>query len=612
MKCSDYIVDFIGRQGVRHVFTVSGAGNVHILDSLRRGRKVSYFCNHHEQACAMAMYAYSRATENFGVCLVTTGPGGTNALTGVCSAWVDSIPGLVISGQVKRADMSGSTGTRQRGIQEINIVDIVRPVTKYAATVCDPREIRRELEKAVCLAKSGRPGPSWLDIPLDVQTSQIDPETLPGYAPPAPAESASAANLSRQAADAIALLRKAERPVLLLGHGIRIAKAIPEMNRVIESVQIPLLVSWNAIDLLPSDHPLYVGRFGIYGQRGANFAVQNCDFLLSIGSRLSVAQVGYNYRQFARSARKVYVDIDPCELRKFTPPPDIAVAADAKAFLKALWENLGPGYRGREIETWRIRCRQWRENYPVDLPEYAEQEDYVNCFTFLSTLSDELAEDEIIVPTASGSGFTSAHQTLRIKKGQRCFTSNGFAEMGFDLPGAIGASVAMGGRRVVTVTGDGGVQMNLQELQTIVHHQLPIKLFILNNQGYLTIRHTENALFNGQQAGTGPDTGVSLPDMLAVGRAYGIKTLCLARHERMRNVIREVLDTPGPVLCVVVMDPNQPLVPKTSFRQLPDGRLVSPPLEDLYPFLPRDEFAANMIIPSLREEDSDPNGNPAE
>jgi len=602
MKVSDYIVQFVASLGVKEVFIVSGAGNVHILDSIRRNDRVSYICNHHEQACAMAMYAYSRATENFGVCVVTTGPGATNAITGVCSAWTDSIPGMVISGQVKRADMMGNLGVRQKGIQEINIIDIVKPITKYAVMVCDPQMIRFELEKAVHIAMSGRPGPVWLDIPLDVQASQVDPDTLPTFAEDRKSRSIDNEHLRIQVAEAVRLLNEAERPVLLAGHGIRLARALPEFGELIRKLQVPILSTWNAIDLIPSDHDLYVGRPGTYGQRGANFAIQNCDLLLSIGSRLSIPQVGYDYSQFARDARKIYVDIDRFELDKFPISPDVSVCADARDFIVSLLENLDTDYVPQDISRWRNRCSEWRDKYPVNLPEYALQKDSVNLFYFLTVLSEEMADDEIIVPTASGSGFTGSHQALMIKHNQRCFTSNGFAEMGFDLPGAIGTCIALNKRRVVTVTGDGGMQMNIQELQTIIHHDLPIKLFVLNNQGYLTIRHTQNALFNGMQSGTGPDTGVSLPDILKVGNAYGFSTFQISEHGHMRERIREALESPGPVICEVVMDPIQLLIPKTSFRQLPDGSLISPPLEDLYPFLDREEFLANMIIPPVEEK----------
>jgi acetolactate synthase-1/2/3 large subunit len=601
MKVSDYIIQFIADLGVKHVFTVAGAGNVHLLDSMRRNSEVQYICNHHEQACAMAMYAYSRATENFGVCIVTTGPGGTNTITGVCSAWVDSIPGLVISGQVKLSDTIGTSGVRQRGIQEINIIEIVKPITKYAVMVQDPQMIRFELEKAVSIAKSGRPGPVWLDIPINIQAAQIDPEKLPGFVP-AEVPTGPDDPLIELATQTVQWLNQARRPVLLAGHGIRLAKALPEFQKLIEKLQVPVLTTWNAIDLLPSDDELYAGRPGTYGQRGANFVIQNSDFLLSIGSRLSIPQVGYDYSQFARAAKKVYVDIDPLELNKFSIPADLAIQADAKRFIVALLKILDEKYQPQDFLQWQKRCHDWQKQYPIDLREYENQQGFVNVFHFISVLSEELSENEIIIPTASGSGFTSSHQALKIKRGQRCFTSNGFAEMGFDLPGAIGACIALNKPRVVTVTGDGGVQMNIQELQTIIHHKLPIKLFILNNRGYLTIRHTENALFNGMESGTGPETGVSLPDMLRLGEVYGFKTYQISTHAHMRETIRTVLDTSGPVLCEVIMDPVQPLTPKTSFKQLADGRMVSPPLEDLYPFLDRKEFLDNMIIPPIESD----------
>lgn len=621
IKVADYIVRFIAEQGVRHVFTVAGAGDLHLLDALRRNPDVDYVCNHHEQACTMAMYAYTRATDNFSAGLVTTGPGGTNAITGVCSMWVDSIPGLVLSGQVKVADTIGHTGVRQRGIQEINIIDMVRPVTKYAAMITDPRRVRYELERAVHLARTGRPGPVWLDVPLDVQAAQVDETTLDGFTPepPDPAQAVRVRNAAERTLD---FLAAAERPVLLGGHGIRLAGAAPAFRTLLERLRLPLLLTWNAIDLVESDHSLYVGRPGIYGQRGANFAIQNADCLLSLGSRLSIPQTGYDYPLFARAATKIYVDIDPCELGKFPVPPDLALAADVGDFIQALAAGLerriAAGTWAPAITAdWRARCQRWRDQYPVCPPEWltdasiggdpgtgctdgtTDGTEGVNTFAFMEVLSQALNEGDLILPTGSGSGFTSAHQALRIKRGQRCFTSNGFAEMGFDLPGVIGACIGFGGRPVVTMTGDGGVQMNIQELQTIVHHRLPVKLFIFNNDGYLTIRHTERALFNGALTGTDPATGVSLPDMVKLAEVYGLTTFRIHNRGELCAGIRRALATDGPVLVDVIMDRDQPLVPKTSFRQLPDGRLVSPPLEDLYPFLGRDEFLANMVIPPV-------------
>ena len=602
MKASDYIARFIRDQGVRHVFTVSGAGDLHLLDSIRRQEGLDYVCNHHEQACGMAAYAYARVTRDLGVALVTTGPGGTNAITGVCSAWVDSIPCLILSGQVKYRDTIQAKGLplRQMGVQEINIVDIVRPFTKYAALVTSAKDLRWHLEQAVHLARSGRPGPVWLDIPMDVQATPIDPAELRPFPLPAPLPASPL--LAPQVAALVEMLRTAQRPVFLAGHGIKAAGAEAAFRALVDRLDVPVLLTWNAVDLLPSDHPRYVGRPGTYGQRGANFALQNSDLLLVVGSRLSLPQIGYDYTEFARAARKVYVDIDPAELAKFDPAPDLSICADAGEFLAALAHALPAGAPTGDIAAWRERCAGWRDRYPAALPEYRDQKNGVNSFTFIDLLSQELAEDELIVPGASGTAFTCTHQTLRIRAGQTCFTSNGFAEMGFDLPGAIGACVGAGGKRTILLTGDGSIQMNLQEMQTIRHHRLPIKIFYLNNQGYLTIRHTQTGLFKGEYSGSGQDSGVSFPDIQALGRVYDFTLFRVSTLAEARATIRAALDAPGPVICELVMEPMQLLVPKTSFKQLPDGSLVSPPLEDLFPLLPREEFRANMLIPTIKDD----------
>lgn len=483
-------------------------------------------------------------------------------------------------------------------------MDMVRPCTKYAALVTSPADIRRELEKAVRIARQGRPGPVWLDLPLDIQSSKVRVADLAPYAPEpaAPGAQLRGSQLGEPCRRLVDWLRQASRPVLLAGHGIKAARGKDLFLRLIDRLQVPVLQTWNALDLIPSDHPLYVGRPGSYGQRGANFAIQNCDLLLSVGSRLSVPQVGYEYAEFARAARKVYVDIDPAELGKFHPPPDLPVCADAREFLEVLLGEAGERYAPPDIRGWRERCQQWREQYPCALPEYAEQKGAVNSFTFIDVLSDELADDELIIPGASGTAFTCTHQTLRVRPGQTAFTSNGFAEMGFDLPGAIGACVARDRKRTVLITGDGSFQMNLQELQTIVHHRLPIKIFYLNNLGYLTIRQTQNGLFKGDYTASGPETGVSFPDIQGLGRVYGFTMFRVSEPADLSRAIRATLDSDGPAICEVVMDARQPLVPKMSFKELPDGRLVSPPLEDLYPFLPRDEFRRNMIVPTIKDD----------
>lgn len=602
MKASDYIADFIFKLGVKHVFTVSGAGDLHILDSIHRHPDLNYICNHHEQACTMGAFSYARVTRNIGAALVTTGPGGTNAITGVCDAWVDSVPCLIISGQVKFKDTTRGKRLplRQLGVQEINIIDIVRPFTKYAEMVANAADLRFHLEKAAHLAMSGRPGPVWLDIPMDVQAAQIEPDLLKRF--DSGSETAVPKASKEICRTIVELIGQAKRPVILSGFGIKAARGENEFRELINLLQIPTLITWNAIDLLGSDHPLYAGRPGTYGQRGANFVIQNCDLLINIGSRLSIPQIGYEYSEFARAAKKVYVDIDQQELLKFDSAPDVAVHSDAKEFIVSLREALKEFSSRPDWNSWRKYCRSLRDKYSTALPEYRQQSFGINSFTFVDMLSDLLKSDELIVPGASGTSFTCTHQALRVKNGQTVFTSNGFAEMGFDLPGAIGACIGSNRKRTILITGDGSIQMNLQELQTIRHHKLPIKIFFMNNSGYLTIRQTQDNLFKGGYSGSGPVSGVTFPDIQKLGRVYEINMFKAEKFSELESAIRATLDCDGPAICEIVMDPKQLLVPKLSFKQLPDGRLVSPPLEDLYPFLPREEFRANMIIPTIKDD----------
>lgn len=596
MKVADYIVQFVRNQGVRHVFAISGAGNLHILDSIYRDGRLSCLCTHHEQAAAMAMEAYARTTGNFGVCCVTTGPAGSNAITGVLGAWLDSTPCLMLSGQVKREHTSGNSGLRQLGVQEFNIVKVVESFTKYAAMVDDPALIRFHLEKAVHLAKSGRPGPSWLDLPADVLGAQVDPATLKPYVPP-PSPHVPGL-LAHQAAQVLSLLERAERPLLLAGNGIRLSHAVPTLRSWLARYKIPIATSWNGIDLVESDHRLYVGRPGVYGQRGANFALQNCDLLLAVGSRLSIPQVGYDPKHFARGAKMVVVDIDPAELKKEISRRALHVQADAGDFLESCLAVPGR-FRGKDIAPWRARCRAWRDRYPTNLPEYREQKKHVNSYYFIDTLS-EVMDARGVVVTDMGTSFTCTHQTFRIKRGQRLFTSSGLASMGFGLPGAIGACLASG-RQVVCLSGDGALQMNIQELQTVVHYQLPIKLFVFNNNGYLTIRQTQRGMFAGRLAGSDPGSGVSCPDIIKVGRAYGLPTAKISSHADLKKTLKGLLAKPGPGIIEIMMDENQPLIPRISSQLLPTGRMVSKPLEDLFPFLERGEFKENMIVPPLEE-----------
>ena len=472
---------------------------------------------------------------------------------------------------------------------------MVRPVTKYADCIEDPKQIRWHLEKAVYEAKYGRPGPSWLDIPMDIQTSIVNEDELVGFIP----EQILPKEISDTTMNEIlSMIESSERPILLLGHGVKASSSENLIPELLNSLNFPVCVGWNAIDLVESEHPLYVGRFGTYGQRAANFAIQNSDLLINIGSRLNITQTGYVYEEFAREAKKIYIDIDINELNKFPIQPDFSLNVDAKYFINELLKKLKStkvDKKENKYKQWTLRIKSWIKKYPVALPDYKKGKKYLNSFTLIDILTNELEENDVIIPTASGSGFTSFHQAANIKKGQTIYTSNGFAEMGFDIPGAIGAAVATG-KNVWQTTGDGGVQMNIQELQTLFHHNLPVKLFIHSNQGYLTIRHTQNSLFDGNFTASSSESGVSLPSFEKLAKAYNIPFLKLSSYKKAKSIIKKMKEIPGPCICEVLMDPTQLLVPKTSFKILPDGKLLSPPIEDLYPFLERKEFLSNMII----------------
>lgn len=595
VKLSDYIFSFIAELGVKEVFAVSGGGAMHLVDSLGMNKDLNYIATHHEQAAAMAAEGYARISGKPGVALVTSGPGGTNTITGVCGAWIDSIPTIFISGQVTSDTLIGNTGLRQFGIQEINIVDLVRPITKYAVTVTDPTQIKYHLQKAVCLATSGRPGPVWLDIPLDIQSKFIDPDDLISFIPDDNTNQEEKSRLLKeQVIESIELLKSAKRPVIISGYGIRLAKAENEYLKLVEKLRIPVISSWTTSDLLPYDHELYIGRSGIMGDRAGNFTVQNSDLLLIMGSRMSIPQVGYKYGTFAREAKKIMVDIDEAELKKPSIKVDLPIHADAKEFIGELLHQLNEQKIRINVADWIQKCVYWKAKYPVVLPEYAENKDVVNSFYFVDVLAKKLDESAVVV-TDMGTSFTGTMQAFKTKQGQRFFTSSGHASMGFGLPGAIGACFANDRKKTICISGDGGLQMNIQELQTMVHYNLPIILFVLNNNGYLTIKLMQQNHF-GRYVGSDKSSGVSCPDIIKVANAYGIKTERIANHDELHAKIDSVLAEPGPFVCEIIMSENQPLIPKLSSVKKPDGTFESRPLEDLYPFLDRDEFLENMIV----------------
>lgn len=597
VKLSDYVFQFVAQQGVRHVFMVAGGGAMHLNDSVGHCPGIEYVCNLHEQAAAMAAETYAKLNENLGVALVTTGPGGTNALTGTAGAWLDSTPCLFISGQVKRSDMIGDTGVRQMGVQELDIVSIVKSITKYAATVMEPSTIRYHLEKSAYLARTGRPGPVWIDIPLDVQASQIDPASLKGFDPNELPRAATPDDLPGQVAQTIDLLNAAKRPILLIGNGVRLAGAKQEMQELVQQLGVPVLLTWLAHDLLPEAHELLVGRPGPVAPRGANFALQNSDWLLTIGARLDMMLTGYAHDRFARAAKKIMVDIDPAEIRKMKTPIAVPVCADARAFIQEMLRQSDRIVRHVRSD-WLARCREWKTRYPVVLPEYRAQK-LVSTYVLADVLSDELTGDDVIISGSSGAGIEIFLLAFRVKEGQRILLTTALGAMGYGLPASIGACLASGRKRTILVDGDGGFQLNIQELETLARLQLPVKAFILNNQGYASIRTSQSRYF-GRLTGADATSGLTLPDLGQVVTAYGLPFMQIKDQANLTQV-REVLNTSSPVVCEVWTLPDEPRAPSLVSTQRPDGSMVSKPLEDLWPFMERPEFLSNMIIPPIEE-----------
>jgi len=603
IKLSDYVFRVVADYGVKHVFLVPGGGAMHLNDSLSRSG-IEFVCNLHEQASAIAAENYSKATNHMGVALVTTGPGGTNAITGLAGAWLDSTPCLFLSGQVKRADrmigMDGvPLGVRQVGMQEVDITSIVRPLTKYAVTIEDPLSIRYHMEKALYLATTGRPGPVWIDIPLDVQASPLNPEELKGFDPQECAPD-SHVDLEPLVSETIAALNRSERPMILAGNGIRLARAEKEFLELVEALQVPVEATWLAIDLIADDHPLFVGRPGSLAPRGANFAVQNCDFLLTLGARLDRVITGYSPERFARAAHKVMVDIDPTELAKMGDSVQTKVEADAGDFMRALLR------RKSEIVTkdrtlWNVRCTDWKTRYPIVTAEHRKPEGPVSMYHLAEALQDVLPDDVPIVSGSSGSAIELFLLALKVKAGQRVFHTTALGAMGYGIAASIGVCMANGRRPVVCVDGDGGFQFNIQELETVHRLKLPITFFVLNNDGYASIRTSQTNFFGSPRIGCSEETGQSLPDIGKVAAAYGLQTDVILDQTNLRAELRRVLGRGGPLVCDTHVLPDEFRGPRLSSVQRADGSFVSKPLEDLYPFLSREEFRSNMLIP-LEEE----------
>jgi acetolactate synthase-1/2/3 large subunit len=600
IRVSDYIVEQIAKY-TDHVFLVTGGGAMHLNDAIGRNKAIKYICLHHEQSCAIAAESYSRITGKLGVVNVTSGPGGINTLNGVFGAWVDSIPMLIVSGQVKRetcVSTYGLTGQlRQLGDQEADVISMVNSITKYAVFVNDPLKIKYHVEKAIYLALNGRRGPCWLDIPIDVQATLIDPEKLEGYQPIEDEIQFNDAEISTQIRELVKLVSSAERPVVYAGSGIHHSKTYEAFFRFIQLLGVPVVTAWNSNDLLTDDHPLYAGRPGIIGNRAGNFTVQNSDLLIVLGSRLNIRLVSYNWDNFARDAYKVCIDIDAIEMEKPTCKFDMKIHADLKLFFQ-LFLNQTKGTTFPPKTWWLNWCKTKVEKYPVCLPQYWDLKDAVNPYCFVEELSDHLKENELVV-CADGTACVVTFQGVKVKKGQRIFHNSGCASMGYDLPAAIGAYYTNPDtNRVICIAGDGSVMMNIQELQTIGGNKLPIQIFILNNKGYHSIRQTQHNFFKDNIVGCGLDSGLTFPDFEKIALAFGMPYYAIDNHDELKAELGSIVGSNGPFICEVFLTLDQEFSPKLSSKKLDDGTMISSPLEDMYPFLDAEELQSNMLIPT--------------
>lgn len=597
IRVADYIANFLIQKGITQIFSVVGGGAMHLNDAFGHHPHLHCLYNHHEQASAMAAEGYARVHNRMAAVCVTSGPGAVNALTGVVGAYQDSIPMLVLSGQVKTALTLRRIGLPLRtvGGQEVDIAPIVQQnMVKFAEMVVDPQRIRYALEKTIYLATSGRPGPCWLDIPVDVQGAYVETEEVEGYQP----EAGSLSPTEEQIDTVLARLQQAKRPVLYAGNGIRLAGAAALFRRLVNELQIPVVTCWNSIDLIGTEDPYYCGRGGNMGDRAGNFAVQNSDFLLCIGSRLGIYQVGWDVKTWAREAYAVVVDIDPYELQKPTLRADLPVCADARLFLERLLDRVKEPVLATD---WVQQCGEWKKTYPVvQTPQY-EEKGACNVYAFMDTLSRRLPEGAITV-VANGSASVVGSQAYYVKNHDRFLMNCALSSMGYGLPAAIGASLANGGKSVICIEGDGSIMMNLQELQTVVTNRLPIKIFVINNQGYQQIRLTQKNIFQSTLVGVGPDSGdLGFPNFEKIAAAFGISYRRIQTNQDLPTVIEKTVRQSGVVLCEVMVSTSQAFEPKAATKRLEDGTFFSPPLEDMAPFLSREELAKNMYISMLPE-----------
>ncbi len=600
MRVTDYIFKYLADYGVKHVFLVTGGGAMHLNDALKNENRIKYFCTYHEQGAAIAAEGYARAKGSLAVVNVSSGPAVTNALTGVIGQWLDSVPVLYLSGQVKYETTIGSDpnnlSLRQLGDQEINVIEMVKGVTKYAKMITEPQSIKQELDKAVNLATTGRPGPVWLDIPLNVQGALIDEKSLSS-------EKINNSSLTIEddtVSSVINEIKKAKRPIFVAGHGIRIAKAEKEFIKLVDSLKIPVLSTFNGMDLISSKSDNFIGRIGTLGSRAGNFALQNADLIVFFGTRNNIRQISYNWSSFGKNAKKIIVDIDYAELNKKTIKGDIIIQSDAKDFINKLSAKVPKSFN--IDKKWKEWCLLRKNKYPIVLREYkVSNKNSVNPYFFVEELTTMMSENAIIV-AGNGSACVVLFQAGIVKSGQRFIYNSGCASMGYALPASIGASLAVN-RDVICITGDGSIQMNIQELQSIKHHKLPIKIFILNNQGYNSMKLTQTTFFNKNFIGCNESSGISFPDNSKLADLYGLKYFKIDSTSKMTDVIKKILSYSGGVLCEVMLTKDYVIAPKLTSERRPDGSMVTKPLEDLYPFLDRDEFLSNMIVKDKDRKD---------
>jgi len=599
IRVSDYIAKFISDElGLQDIFMLSGAGSMHLTDGVACNPKLRAICVHHEQSASMALEAYARTNENFGVGYFSTGPAALNALTGLGGAWQDSVPCLFISGNVKRSTCTyseGVPGLRQFGVQELDIIPVVSSLCKYAVHLTKPDMIRYELEKAVSIAKSGRPGPVWIDIPMDVQSAQIDPEKLAGYKSVDYCPVASDTDL-----DGLRdMFMKAQRPVIIAGRGIRLSGARELLKTLATEFNVPVVTPYLGIDNLRHDLDVYIGKTGVKGDRAANFTMQNADLVLAVGTSLHISVVGYEYEQFARAAKKVVIDIDLTSHRKRTIKIDHMIESDAKAALEGLVGRLHDAKFKSISGSWLDRCVGWKKKYPVCLPEYAQTVGAINVYSFMDRLSALAKEGDAFIGDAGSAIYAVSQGLILNHENQRYIPSSAMATMGYTVPAAIGVSAALGDKRVLAITGDGSLQQNIQELQTIIHYKLPVKLFVWNNDGYLSIRASQKNYFDERYIGEGKSSGVSIPDTLKIAQAYGIACARVKDLAELEKSIKTALEFDGPYILEIITPSEQPIIPTVSSRINADGTMSSRPLEDMAPFLERDEYLRNMMVPPI-------------